>query len=285
MQTIRYTLTALGPVSHGDMGSGDTGNVMLFRRIPRIHDGVPVGVPAISAGSLRGIVRRLLWREAFEAVGLSRETYDGPGSWDRLYAALCNGGTIEAAEKRVDPGVIRERRRTMPILSLLGAALYQSYMAGDARVSNAWLRCIESGHEGAPSMWDLIAEESRVRHVDSEEQNPDESSVGPMPTTIETVITGAEFTGHAAIHGDLEVSAWAHGLDLVRYVGGKAAAGFGEVEITHDGDGSAYMAWLDAHRDELRAALLKLGGELTPGKAPKAKKSPKAASNDEAVLF
>lgn len=269
LEAISHAITLLGPMSHGAMGQ-DTGNMMLFRRIPRIHDGEVVHVPALSAGALRGVVRRLLWREAFDACDLSRETFHCSqclGSWDRLYAALANGGTIEAAETRVDPDAIRTRRAQLPVLSLLGSALYSSHMAGRARVSNSWLVCREAGHDEAKSAWDYVAEETRVRHVDAEEQDPDTSGVGPMPTTVETLIAGSELAGHAHVTGDLERSAWAHGLDLVTHLGGKSGQGFGEVGIEHTGDGALYVGWLADNAEPMKDALLRLAADLGSGSA------------------
>lgn len=278
MSVVNHQIIALGPISHGDLGA-DTGNVMRFRRIAQLNAGTPVYIPAISAGALRGVVRRALWRDIFDRAGLSRETL--PGQWDRLYAALANGGTIEAAEKRVSPDDIRARRAALPVLSLLGAALYTSHMSGRAKVSNSWLKCREAGDQ-APPMRDLLTDETRVRHVDREEQEPDISGVGPMPTTIETVIAGCTFAGHTHCAPELERSAWAYGLGQITHIGGKSAAGFGEVEITHDGDPSVYIAWLEKNGEAHRQALIALAGQLQkPGKKPKAK--PKAKPKPTAV--
>lgn len=280
---IDHKITCLGPLAHGTMGTR-TGNASLIRRTQILRGGQVLDVPCVSAGALRGVVRRLLWRETFDGLDLSRETVAG---WDRLYAALANGGTIEAAERRVSPDVIRQRRRELPVLSLLGAALYTSHLAGRARVSDSLLVCAEVG-TGEMSCWDLVAEESRVRHADSEEQDPDLSGVGPMPTTIEVIVACATLRGHAQIGGDLEASAWAHGLDLVRYLGGHSGQGFGEVQILHDGDGALYVAWLAEHGEALRASLLRLCEELqkAPKKAPKkAAAAPEAAPEPDAPEF
>lgn len=260
MSRVDCTIHLLSPMAHGTMG-GDTGNAALVRRFQILHNGEIHRVPGVSAGALRGVVRRLLWREVFDACGLSADIVP---DWDRLYAALCNGGTIESAESRVDPATIRERRRALPVLSLLGAALYSSYMAGQARVSNALLDCSEIG-TGARSCWDLITEETRVRHVDREEQDTEVSGVTPMPTTVEAIMQGATLRAHAHITGPLERSAWAHGLDLVTHLGGKAGQGFGEVRIEHTGDGAEYVAWMDEHRDAVSGALLDLATQLARG--------------------
>jgi len=238
------------------------------------------------------VVRRALWREIFDLVDLNRESMPDQ-KWDRLYAALANGGHIEKAETTVRPDAIRARRTAMPVLSLLGAALYGSHMAGRARVSNAWLDCAEATAASVPNcsstvpMRELLADESRVRHVDREEQDPEVSGVTPMPTTVETVIAGAVFVGHAHIAPLLEASAWAHGLDLIRHMGGKSGQGFGEVLIEHDGDGAAYIAWLDEHQTALRAALVQLSEELgtsSSKKATKARKPPKNTKLAEPAL-
>lgn len=278
---ITATITLDAPVSHNEIG-GDMGNVTMFRRMSRVVDGRVLRIPTISAGAVRGVVRRLIWRELFDACGLSRESVGSPG-WDRLYAALANGGTIEAAETRVVPDVIRARREALPPLSLLGAALYTSHMAGRLQCSHAWLQCAELGTGPLP-MDDLLAEVSTVRHADVGEQDPDVSNVGPMPTTVEVVIAGAAFDLRAAIGGSLEASCWAHGLDLVSHLGGKSGQGNGAVNLVHDGDGSRYAAWVEANRDATRANLLRLAAELSPaGRSKATKRADKAASKAEAA--
>lgn len=267
---IRGEVRCHAPVSHNEIGS-NAGNVTTFRRMDRIISGRKVGIPALSAGSLRGNVRRLLCREMFEACGISRETMGSP-AWDRLYAALANGGTIEGAETVVKPDAIRARRAAIPVLSLLGAALYSSNMSGRLKAGHAWLRCQELG-SGLPES-DQVQEVSTVRLPDREEHDPAVSGVGPMPTTVEMVLPGAVFDFVSSVDGELEASAWAHGLDLVAYVGGKSGAGAGSVTIHHDGDGTLYVEWLKANTESLRASLLQLAEELTPSKA-KGKKGKK----------
>lgn len=273
---IDIAIHAEAPISHNEIGA-DMGNVTLFRRAPRIVGGRKLYIPVISAGALRAVVRRLLWRETFDRCGLSRETVPG---WDRLYAALANGGTIESAETRISPDVIRARRKALPVLSLLGAALYTSHMAGRLWPSMAWLDCSELG-TGTMSMHDLVTETSTVRHHDAEEQDPDVSGVGPMPTTVETMVTGATLRARAKVSDELEASAFAHGLDLITHLGGKVGQGNGQVRIEHTGDGSRYVAWLEANHAAVRASLLRLCDELQrqgKSKATKAKDKREAAA-------
>jgi len=260
---IEIKIALDGPISHNEIGK-DMGNVTLFRRMARVVDGRVLRVPILSAGALRGVLRRLLWRETFDICGLSRESMGT--EWDRLYAALANGGTIEGAETRVSPDVIRARRKSLPVLSLLGSALYTSHMAGRLMLSHAWLDCAELGTGPLP-MEELLTEISTVRHADGEEQNPDVSRVGPMPSTVEVVVAGAAFRATATVNGDIEAGALVHGLGLIRHLGGKSGQGNGAVTLSQrggdDGD-TTYAAWLTANVDQVRADLCELAGQLAP---------------------
>lgn len=283
MSVTYVEVRAQGPISHNEIGS-DGGNVTLFRRMGRIIVG-PNGpeihrIPVLSASSIRGNVRRLLCREMFEACGINRTNLGSP-RWDRLYAALANGGTIEGAETVVRPDAIRERRAAIPVLSLLGAALYSSNMSGRLKCGHAWMRCKELGN-GPLSYSDQLQEVSTVRLPDREHQDPEVSGVGPMPTTVEVVLTGAVFDSVCSVDGELEASAFAHGLDLVSHVGGKSGQGQGLVAVSHSGDGSAYVSWLKANREALTVALMRLAEELTPSGGKKAKKASKADASDGA---
>jgi len=263
---IRHVIRLRAPLSHGDPGLA-TGNVLRFRRIPATNRERRYMIPAISAGALRGVVRRLLWREVFDLCDLSRESVGSP-AWDRLYAALANGGHLEKAEATVDPNAIRELRASLPVLSLLGSALYDRFVAGRLSLSHSWLRCREAVEcrlvdSAEMPIRDLVADFSTARHVDREEQSPEVSGVTPMPATVEVVVAGAEFQGRGYCAATLEASAWAHGLDLVRHLGGKSGQGCGEVEVEHDGDGARYVEWLGENVEPLRERLLRLAEEIT----------------------
>ena len=114
--------------------------------------------------------------------------------------------------------------------------------------------------------------------TDTTVQDVEASGVGPMPTTVEVVITGARFVGRIDCGSDaLECSVMARGLSLMEAIGGKSGGGLGQVMVEHDADGALWVTWMTAHREDLRATLLQLAERLG-GEAKKPKKAkPEAA--------
>ena len=291
---IVLRLYCTSPLVHGAFGE-KAGNATLFRRHGVVSLPGHPRVPVVSGNALRGVMRRFLMRELFECTGLSRTSLPGP-AWDRLYAAIANGGHLDGSETRVDPDEIRALRDALPVLSVLGAALYSWMLPGHVKVGFLWPRCIETvsgwqvdpeGPEAPLHAEDLIEEISLCRHIDREHQDPQVSGVTPMPTTVEALSAGTVlesrimFERHAT---DLEMSALAHAAIGVITLGGKSGSGFGRVEIVRGsqlGDGGAlYRAWLDSTAD-LGARLQSLAATL----APQVKKAKgKAKTEAEAPL-
>lgn len=274
---MRVVLTAHSPIQHGAFGPS-AGNMVLIRRMTLVCHPDQPRVPAISGNALRGTLRRLVMRDLFQRAGLSRETMESP-QWDRLYAALANGGHLEAAETRIDPDKIRALRESLPPLSVFGAALYSWMLAGHMEVGILWPRCRETVDAGITSCGrdvradDLVEDLGHCRHVDREQQEPDVSGVTPMPTTMEVLCTGTvleseiTFARHA---GAVEESVIAYALDMMRSVGGKSAAGLGRVDVEHDGDAAAYREWRESTTDigdRLRALAEDLGASKRKKKA------------------
>lgn len=271
----RLTIEALSPIAHGSFGES-AGNATLLRRMSIVSvPGMP-RVPVISGNALRGVARRLVMRELFARAGLNRETLD-PVMWDRLYAALANGGHLDGSEGTVRPDEIRELRASLPPLSVFGAALFSRLLPGHAEVGIAWLRCAETIEGGqclpgeAPSGEDMVEEVSHCRHIEREQHDPELSGVTPMPTTIEAVSAGARFESlvtFAAHSTALERGAMLHGLMSVQTIGGKGSVGLGRVRVVADrgeDDVAAYRSWLES--TDLTDVLRSLAVQLArPGK-------------------
>lgn len=272
---ITATIRLLAPLSHGAFGDGNEGNAVLLRREPIVSlPGFP-RVPCLSGNSLRGRLRRVTMRALLDTAGITRAKMVAEGHskrWDRLYAALANGGHLDGSEARVNPERVRELRATLPPLSVYGAALYSWMMPGRARVGFGWLVCAETIEAGlvtsttTASAEEQVTEIGHVRHIDRTEQDPEQSGVTPMPVTIEAIGAGARLQSRIRLErgwSTLEASCVAWGLDQVQDLGAKAGAGLGVVEIDHDGDGSDYAAWLAEHGPTTaRAALLRLAAEV-----------------------
>lgn len=274
------TLTAMSPIHHGSFAA--SGNAALLRRLPLVSlEGMP-RIPAISGNSLRGIARRQTFRELFERAGLSREAFGDGGEvmWDRLYAALANGGHLDGSERVVNPSEMRQLREDLPPLSVFGAALYSFMLAGHSEVGMGWLVCQESIAAGvvrdpgaaAPMAEEMVEDHSQARHIDREQHDPDLSGVTPMPTTMEVIGTGARleslvtFARHATRE---ERGALLWGISQIQVIGGKGTAGLGRVAVVIEGpeveaDIAAYRAWIDGAaglEKTLRSLALKLASK------------------------
>lgn len=249
--------TATAPLAHGSFGDIDAGNATCFRRFDIVFpDGRQKKIPGISAGSVRGILRRIVMRDLFDRAGISRETMPGK-AWDRLYGALANGGHLEKSEGRVDPSALRSLRADLPPLSLFGAALFSFFLEGRLKPLGQVLPVCkelvdlgmwEGDREALPWAESLISEVGLVRHVDREFQTPEVSGVTPMPTTTETLCIGTRLLWRVRYAGsatEIERAILPWAFARLAAIGGKHNAGFGAVDIEYDGSGDAYQDWLD----------------------------------------
>jgi len=278
------TFDALSPLSHGAFDAGNIGNATPFRRYPIVSLPGRPEIPAVSGNSIRAKMRRIVMRDLFVRCGLSRASFGGR-EWDRLYAALANGGHIDGSDAAANPIARRDLRAALPPLSLFGAALYTYTLAGRMDVEIAWPVCVETVTAGLVDpveemsllpAEDLIAETSMTRHVDRDEHDPVVSGVTPMPTTIEALSTGVRLVGRVRFHPEATsveraIVPWA--LDQIQTLGGKGGAGHGSIRIAYDGgQPSVYADWLDEHTDQARQALIALAGVLAGVSAKKGKK-------------
>lgn len=280
---MRVVVKCLSPLAHGAFGPS-SGNEVQIRRMTLVGvSGMP-RVPCVSGNALRGVLRRLIFRDLFGKCEANRDAIPSP-AWDRLYAALANGGHLEKSETRVDPDERRRLRASLPPLSLFGAALYSYMLPGHMSVGILWPWCEETEAAGVVDSEgdlvpaeDLVDEVSHVRHVDREEQDPELSGVTPMPTTMETLATGTILESRVifADHSTAEErGCLAYGLDRLAALGAKSASGLGRVEVSHDGDPddlAAYLAWRDAATpDTIRALQIQIGCQAAPSKKKRKK--------------
>lgn len=251
------TLTTTAPLHHGAFGQ-DTGNAVLFRRIPLATDPDGAGVPVLTGNALRGGLRRVLMRDLFALTGLGLESVESgeltAHQWDRLYAALANGGHLTGADTRSDPASQRVLGAAVPALAVLGAALYSHMLPGKVSVGWVWPVCAETvaaglcvaGATPPVAAESLLTEVTLTRHVDRDEQSPERSGVTPMPVTVESLIPGVALsTEVVALRActDIEMGAIGWALDALRVLGGKGGVGFGRFTVTHQLPSAAYEAW------------------------------------------
>lgn len=267
--TLTARFEVRSPLAHGSFGA-DPGNAVPLRREPVVSLPGQPRVPVVSANAVRGILRRILIRELLEAAGVTPTTCP---SWERLYAALANGGTLQSPEKRLDPERIRRVRDELPAVSALGAFLYRWTLSGHLRPHGfAWPVCRETVAGGlvpAPAdaaplpVGELVTETSITRLPDTDEALPERTGVTAMPVTFEALATGTTLhltLGFARHAPPLEVSAVAHGLRQITHLGARGAGGMGHVGVAVEGGPGAglYPDYLQdaAAREQARECLL-----------------------------
>ena len=257
--TIIAEMTLQSPLHHSEFGRAAS-NVVGTRKMPVIHEGVVEHVPVVSGNALRGRLRRIVMRDLLDLCDLE---IGAPG-YDRIYAAVANGGTLTGSDANVDPAKIRQQRANCPPLSLFGAALYTYMLPGRMSTGICYPVCdvtiakgLVSARHGPYAAY-LESETSYVRLPEKERQNTEATKVGPMPYTVEIVPAGVVLESQIEFGGDttdLEISCAAWALDRVRSLGGKDGIGMGRVAVTHNGDGSIYERWRAEDKASVRAVL------------------------------
>ena len=253
---MKAQIKLLAPLSHGEFDpAGDGGNVMEIRRMPLIMpDGRSESVPCLSGNALRGRIRRLLMRDFLSRIGVTRE---GTG-WDRIYAAVVNGGHLGKTGSEVDPERIAAVRAAAPPLSVLGAALYSWFLPGRVSVGLCWPVCdltVEAAvvrqRAGVPKSSDIESDVYHSRLPDRDQARV--ADVTPMPHGTETLAAGVTLEtdiAAAAQATGVEQACVMWGLNRIGSLGGQVARGFGRVAVTHDGPGeNEWEEWLadDGH--------------------------------------
>ena len=88
---VRGFLKAKSPIFHG--GDEKTGSVVLLRRMKFIVDEEPTDVPYISGNAVRGVWRRLIFKDMLEKIGYeivrNLIEYKYPGKIYSRYAGAC----------------------------------------------------------------------------------------------------------------------------------------------------------------------------------------------------
>lgn len=242
---MKITLTTISPLAHGDFSDGiDLGNAQNFRRIPMIRDAKVYDIPVLSGNALRGRIRRLLTRELVERFGLVEALGK---QFNKFYIAVANGGNLDKdLEVSVDTEKIRRLRADIPLVSVLGSALYKYMLPGMCNIGFAVPRCKELG-TGEITLDKIVCDVGLVRHIDK--TVADAGDAKPMPYTVEAIVPGVELDAtveFAPQATPVERACIHHGLSLIQSLAGKNASGFGAVKIDGIEDDTAYVDWLNA---------------------------------------
>jgi hypothetical protein len=274
---IEGTLEALAPIQHG--GDEKTGSTPVLRSITHWDpiQGRHVRLPFVSGNAIRGVLRRLVFRDLLRRVGL-----DASELHPKLYHALFSGGVLESTDETaaaIDLEMRHRVRDAVPPLGLFGASVGNQMIPGSLRVRHAMPVCSEYRAYLPPELAaDPRAEHSVRTFTDvafatrrdelREEREADEQAV-QMKVEFEAFVPGTLFThGFALVYAsELEASCLGQAIELWRaqpYIGGKAGSGYGELRIAYaDAPGpDYYLAYCEQEPGVVGEALSELGGRL-----------------------
>lgn len=238
---VELAIRLVSPAFHG--GDEKTGSEVLFRRMKLYHRGRLVDVPFISGNALRGVIRRLVFKDLLDRLGYTIGSL-------RLYHALFSGGVLETVDEStpaIDIELRRRIRSLLPPLSLLGTAIGNQVIEGKLKVMHLLPVCKETieYHEdwvitrfpdnAARSCYEYLDWVFHTRRAEEKRQSKEEQAV-QMLYRFEVLVPGTMLYTRIVCSDctDLELSALAHMLELFKahgQIGGKPATGYGRFKI------------------------------------------------------
>jgi hypothetical protein len=274
---IDGSIEAVAPIQHG--GDEKTGSTPVLRSITHWDPvtGRHVRLPFISGNAIRGVLRRLVFRDLLGRLGLSPDELH-----PKVYHALFSGGILESTDETamlIELELRRQVRDAIPPLALFGTSVGNQMIPGCLRVRHGMPVCSEYRAYLPPKLAaDPRAEQSVRTFTDvafatrrdelHAERQGDEQAI-QMKVEYEVFVPGSLFAhGFALVYpSPLEVAALGWVIQLWReqpYIGGKAGCGYGELALHYDDvpDHAPYLEYVAAEAATIREALAEIGGRL-----------------------
>lgn len=261
MKTIKITgiLTCLQPLYHG--GDEKTGSETLLRRqYFRVGNDI-TAVPIVSGNAIRGILRRLIFKDLMDSVELTDPTIK------QIHTYLSGGILESVAEKESGRLDIEARKKfsKIPPIALFGFSFANQIFDGKMKVAQALPICKELAEftliESEKSVFEFLDFQHFTRKDEVRDRQEDEAAV-QMMVRNEIFVPGTQFSHSFVLEdtNDLEDSCFAYLLDLFiqrPYLGGKSSVGYGEVQLNyqHNFSKNAYVSHIKEKKDEIRETL------------------------------
>ena len=269
---LRGFLKAKSAVFHS--GNEKTGSVVLLNRLKFIVDGEPVDVPYISGNAVRGILRRMVFKDMLDQIGYEIDVSKKGGQ--KLYHALFSGGILETVEESqgvIDIELKRKILNLIPPARLFGFSLGNQMIEGKLKVGHLLPICKELA-EYLPddirpknSFYELIGHVFQTRKDELRVERGEDEQAVQMLVEYEVFIPGTPFYHEIMLEDptELDVSCLARVIELWKekpFIGGKSSIGMGELKINYDFDkkskqfekwfnSSLYLRFLEEERDEI----------------------------------
>jgi len=261
---VRGFLKAKSPIFHG--GDEKTGSVVLLRRMKFIVDEEPTDVPYISGNAVRGVWRRLIFKDMLEKIGYEIDLSKKGGQ--KLYHTLFTGGVLETVDESssgiIDINLKRNVLSLIPPARLLGFSIGNQMIEGKLKVGHLLPICKElvdylpDNVHPKNSFYELIGHSFQTRKDDLRVDREGEEQAVQKLIEYEVFVPGTLFYHEVKLEDptELDVSCLARIIELWEekpFIGGKSSVGFGELEINYDfsEESEAYLKFLREKRDEI----------------------------------
>ena len=264
IKKIDIRMKLLSPLSH--FGDERLGTMQIMRTNKFLYDGEFIDIPVYSGNGFRGQFRRIAMRDYLERVGIAEE-----GISEKLYYTLFTGGSLVGGARYDEVGERRRIRRLCPPLALLGTALGDQIIQGKMKAPLFLPICKETvdytGIESDMSFYDMLQEVFYTRKDDlksveynvKKEEGEKKGDPVQMKYEMQCLSAGTELIGTMIIENVNEVeeamvNATLKKLKEVPFIGGKSAAGHGQVDIQYDELESeeTYYNYLEENKEEIR---------------------------------
>lgn len=261
---IDIRMKLLSPLSH--FGDERLGTMQIMRTNKFLYDGEFIDIPVYSGNGFRGQFRRIAMRDYLERIGIAEE-----GISEKLYYTLFTGGSLVGGARYDEVGERRRIRRLCPPLALLGTALGDQIIQGKMKAPLFLPICKETvdytGVESDMSFYDMLQEVFYTRKDDlksveyniKKEEGEKKGDPVQMKYEMQCLSAGTELIGTMIIENVNEVeeamvNATLKKLKEVPFIGGKSAAGHGQVDMQYDELESeeAYYKYLEENKEEIR---------------------------------
>lgn len=248
---LEGTCTALSSISHN--GGEKNGTIVQLRREKFVQPkGNVVEIPIISGNSIRGKLRDLaaidiLTKNDGVKVEVDADTFN----------LLFSGGSLESTGgKNLDIEKVRQMRKDIPMISVLGCSVGNVIMPGKVDIGKLIPICKETLHlipekfhgtEEIKTIWEYCQVEMNTRKDDTKDENKrefikkealtEDLRGGQMMYHMETLVAGTRFYWKVCLRDttDIEtgaflstVQSWANQSSQV---GGNGRVGHGKLKV------------------------------------------------------
>lgn len=245
-------VTALSSITHN--GGEKNGTVTQLRREKFVQpNGKPMEIPVISGNSIRGKLRDIAAIEILTKNDGVKIKVDADS-----FNLLFTGGSLESTGAAgIDVGKVKQMRRDMPMLSVLGGSVGNVILPGKVEIGKLLPICKETLHlipekyhdaytEPAKSIWEYCQLEMYTRKDDSKDEvkkeyleDDAEKKTNPvqMKYDTETLAAGTKFYWRVCLKdtNDIETGAFLQTLNTWAeqnsQVGGNGRVGHGALKL------------------------------------------------------